>query len=76
MVRDIFDVSWNYSGCTVSGVTLQLRDHNQQWITLTELDDDTTNYTFDSAVLYSFQHSGFYHIVGTNSSGEHYYLYT
>ncbi len=77
VVRNIFDIQWNYSGgdC-LSWLSLQLRDHNQQWIDLSILASWATSYAFDSRRLYSFQQSGLYHIVGTNMSGNNYYLYT
>ncbi|MCX6824269.1 MAG: hypothetical protein NT085_04020 [candidate division SR1 bacterium] len=76
IVRNIFPISWIYSGSDcLSGLSLQLRDHNNQWINLSSLASGTTSYSFDSSSLYSFQQSGFYHIFGTGTTGQ-YYLYT
>ena len=77
LVRDIFPITWAYSGtdCRLSGLSLQLRDHNSQRITLGTVASWTTIYTFDSKKLYSFQQSGFYHIIGNTGAGN-FYLYT
>lgn len=76
--RNIFSMAWTYSGtdCITSDLHLQLRDHNAQWIDFGAFASWTTSYTFDSASLYSFQQSGFYHIMGLNTSGQQYFLYT
>jgi len=76
VVRNIFPIRWAYSWIDcLSGLSLQLRDHNSQRITLKTLASWTTWYDFNSASLYSFQQSGFYHIIWTGTSGQ-YYLYT
>jgi len=77
IVRNIFDVQWNYSGGDCfSWLLLQLRDHNNQRISLWTFASGITTTMFDSKKLYSFQQSGLYHILGTNMSGQDYYLYT
>ncbi|MEI7919921.1 MAG: hypothetical protein WCH65_07325 [bacterium] len=35
-----------------------------------------TGIDFNSAPLYSFQQSGFYHVLGTGMSGQQIYMYT
>ncbi len=77
-VRDIFSVSWTYSwtDCLVSWLSLQLRDHNAQWIALGAFASWTTSFAFNSRSLYSFASSGWYHVIGTWLSGQQYYLYT
>ncbi len=76
IVRNIFSLSWSYSwnDCLSSGLFLQLRDHNNQWISLWSV-SWTTTYTFDSRRLYSFQQSGLYSLVGNTWAGN-FYLYT
>ena len=71
IVRNIFDVQWNYSwlDCLISWLSLQLRDHNNQWISLSTFASWTTSYIFDSRRLYSFQTNGFYHIIGNTGAG-------
>ncbi len=78
VVRDIFSLRWAYSwtDCLMSWLFLQLRDHNNQWISLWTFTSGSVSTTFDSKSLYSFQQSGFYHIIGTNGSGQDYYIYT
>jgi len=77
LVRDGFPISWTYSwtDCRLSGLSLQLWDHNGQWINLTTLASWAISYTFDSRRLYSFQQSGFYNIIGNTGAGN-FYLYT
>ena len=77
VVRNTFPITWTYSwsDCLSSALSLQLRDHNSQWITLTTLTPWASSYVFDSKPLYSFQQSGFYHIIWTGTSGQ-FYLYT
>ncbi len=77
LVRDIFNVSWSYSwtDCRLSWLSLQLRDHNSQRISLTTLASWTTSFVFDSRRLYSFQLSGLYHIIGNTGAGN-FYLYS
>ena len=78
VVSNIFPITWTYSwtDCLVSWLSIQLRDHNSQRINLsTWLSLWTTWYLFDSKKLYSFQQSGFYHIIWTGTSGQ-FYLYT
>lgn len=78
VLGNVLSVRWSYSwdDCTtVSWLILQLWDHNGQWITINSLASGTTQYSFDSKPLYSFQQSGFYHILGTGISGQQ-YLYT
>lgn len=76
VVRNIFPIRWSYSWVDcLSWLSLQLRDHNSQWITLKTLVAWSTWYDFDSASLYSFQQSWLYHIIWTGTSGQ-YYLYT
>lgn len=76
VVRNIFPLTWTYvwTDC-LSWLSLQLRDHNNQWLDLGNVPSWATTYTFDSNRLYSFQQSGRYHIIGTGTSGQ-YYLYT
>jgi len=77
IVRNIFPIAWIYSWADcLSGLSLQLRDHNNQRINLSPLVSLTTSYSLDSSRLYSFQQSGFYHIFWTGTSGQQYYLYT
>lgn len=76
IVRNIFPITWSYSGTDcISGLSLQLRDHNNQWINLSTLASWTTSYMFDSRRLYSFQLSGFYNIIG-NTGGWNFMLYS
>ncbi len=76
VVRNIFPLTWSYSWTDcLSGLSLQLWDHNSQWINLGVVPVWVTSYTFDSRSLYSFQQSWLYHIIGTGTSGQ-YYLYT
>ena len=76
VVRNIFPITWAYSWVDcLSGLLLQLRDHNSQRITLTTIAPWITWYLFDSKSLYSFQQSWFYHIIWTGTSGQ-IYLYT
>lgn len=76
IVRNIFPLGWTYvwTDC-LSWLSLQLRDHNNQWIDLGEVPPWVDTYLFDSRSLYSFQQSGLYHIIWTGTSGQ-YYLYT
>lgn len=78
VVRDIFSFDWEYTGsdCLISWLALQLLDHNDQWIAVEEIASWAMSAEFDSKKVYSFQSSGLYHIIGTNFSGENYYLYT
>lgn len=76
-VRDLFGISWSYSwtDCLISWLSLQLRDHNNQWISLSSFASWTSSYVFDSKRLYSFQNSGFYNIIGNTGAGN-FMLYT
>ena len=49
----IFTLAWTALGsdCANTSLTLQLYDHNAQWITLATLAAGTTGYTFDSSLL-------------------------
>lgn len=78
VVRDIFTISWAYSwtDCLLSGLSLQLRDHNNQRISLGAFASWVATYAFDSKMLYNFQQSGLYHIIWTGGSGQQLYLYT
>ncbi len=72
VVRDIFNISWSYSwtDCIVSWLSLQLRDHNSQRISLGAFASWTNSFAFDSKRLYSFQQSGLYHIIGNTGAGD------
>lgn len=70
IVRNIFPITWTYSWTDcLSGLSLQLRDHNSQRIHLSTLASWTTSYTFDSRRLYSFQLSWLYNIIGNTGAG-------
>lgn len=71
IVREIFPITWAYSGtdCLVSWLSLQLRDHNGQRITIGTFASWTTTTNFDSRRLYSFQNNGLYHIIGNTGAG-------
>lgn len=76
VVRNIFPIIWGYSWSDcLSGISLQLRDHNNQWISLGTFASWTTWYLFDSRRLYSFQQSGLYTILG-NTGAWDFALYT
>jgi len=76
LVRNIFSLNWAYSWTDcLSWLSLQLRDHNNQRITLSPIASWATSYAFDSRRLYSFQLSGLYTIVG-NTGAENFNLYT
>ncbi len=77
VLRDIFPINLVYSwtDCLVSGLSLQLRDHNNQWISLGTLASWTTSFAFDSKKLYSFQQSWFYHIIW-NTGAWNFSMYT
>ena len=69
-VRDGIIVQWAYSGSDcVSWLSLQLRDHNNQWIGLSTIASGITSYAFDTRRLYGFQYSGLYHIIGNTGAG-------
>ena len=78
VVRNIFSFVWSYSGtdCLISGLSLQIFDHNNQWITLWTIVSWATSYSFDSQRLYNFEHSGYYNVSWTGLSGQQIYLYT
>lgn len=71
VLRDIFSIDWSYvwTDCT-SGLSLQLRDHNNQRIDFGAIPSWVTSYTFDSKSLYSFQQSGLYSILGDTGAGD------
>ncbi len=77
LFRDIFSISriYSWTDCLFSGLSLQLRDHNNQWIALGTAASWATSFAFDSRRLYSFQLSGFYPIVW-NTGAWNFYLYT
>lgn len=69
-VSNIFPITWSYSWSDcVSGLSLQLRDHNNQRVNLSAISSWATWYNFDSSRLYNFQHSWFYTIYGNTGAG-------
>ena len=79
IVGGIFPITWSHltNDCSLSGnikqLTVQLRDHNSQWVNIATVPSTSTGVTFDSKTLAS---TGLYTITGVNTSGEIYNVYT
>jgi hypothetical protein len=77
-VGGLFPITRNYltNDCSLSGnvqqLTVQLWDHNSQWINVATVPSTSTGVTFDSKTLVN---TGLYTITGLNASGV-YNIYT
>lgn len=92
ILKDSFPITWEYSwnDCRSIALSLQVLDHNQQWISLntttmptlvsllsaSTITTGSMSYQFNSLPFVQYQNSWLYHVMGTTMSGINYVVYT
>ncbi|MFA5747977.1 MAG: hypothetical protein WC872_02575 [Candidatus Absconditabacterales bacterium] len=84
ILKDIFTIGLTHGNtdCDNELISIQLLDHNNQWISIANFTGSSDSINFDSRLLSGIYNtsgllfSGYYNITGTNASGQIYYIFT